>query len=51
MATLTLNIGQSINLWSKYLNFADNQKPNYLGVFYLSLLIHTVILLITIAGV
>ena len=38
MATLTLNT-------------ADSQKPNYLGIFYLSLLVHTVILLITVAGV
>lgn len=38
MATLTLNT-------------ADSQKQYYLGIFYLSLLIHTAILLITVAGV
>lgn len=44
MATLTLNTAPSISLWSKYLNFADSQKPNHLGWFLVSIVLHATIL-------
>ena len=44
MATLTLNTAPSTNLWSKYLIFADSQKPNHLGWFLVSIVLHATIL-------
>lgn len=44
MATLTLTTAPTVSLWTKYLNFADSQKPNHLGWFLVSIIIHSTIL-------
>lgn len=45
MATLTLtDHRESSSLWTKYLNFADSQKPNHLGWFLVSIILHATIL-------
>lgn len=45
MATLTLTDHRvSSSLWTKYLNFADSQKPNHLGWFLVSIILHATIL-------
>lgn len=45
MATLTVtNQSEPISLWTKYLNFADSQKPNHLGWFLVSIILHATIL-------
>ena len=45
MATLAItNHSTSTSLWTKYLNFADNQKPNHLGWFLVSIILHATIL-------
>jgi hypothetical protein len=60
MATLTFATAPSISLWTKYLNvFFANVVTNVGGastrakifLFGLSLLIHTVILVITVTGI
>lgn len=45
MATLTLNkTAPSINLWTKYLAFADGQTENRLAWFLVSIILHATIL-------
>ncbi|KIO76384.1 hypothetical protein TH53_15680 [Pedobacter lusitanus] len=45
MATLIVNTAPAdTSLWSKYLNFADSQKPNHLGWFLVSIVLHATIL-------